>query len=423
MAVICGPITDTISYVSKLICGHLVKISDIKPIFPDIIEVQVGNQIIPGVGYVSVSLAPDFTRRATINLLSKNVGAGTATISFAIETIEIPPPIEVPTHMVQLKLSSNPYISKIEQNILSISAEVAKHIPFDPNVKYIRTELDSSKRYMNVYLKYVGPLVMSSAHSYGLYSYGLHSLEIYSLGILDDIRNFVRVYLIPAMIIALGIILALAILSAATVITVGVIAAAAFAAAVSFVTAWIVYDLSIKQIVSQDTINNQDALIQAVATRDAMKKVADDIYTKSAKVKDDCTALLTSYQAADQQYVTTLKRLLPKMQLDNALADYKIVSDKAISDFKAGNLSCEQAIARLVPAENSLYVNTNNEFATNYDPSAKYEEKCPIDCFICEPITKKCIVSNNTAMVAGLVAVGLLYLYMKPKETIMIKGG
>ncbi len=103
MAVICGPVTDTISYVSKLICGHLVKISNIYPYY-ETIEVMVDNQIISGIGNVSVALVPDFTTRATISLIGKNVGAGIATISFAIETIEVPPPVAEETHYLDIYL-------------------------------------------------------------------------------------------------------------------------------------------------------------------------------------------------------------------------------------------------------------------------------------------------------------------------------
>lgn len=98
MATICGPITTTISYSNQLICGHLVKVASIEPYY-ETIEVMIDNQqIIPGIGNVSVSIIPDFTKRATIRLISKNPAAGTATISFAIETIEVPPPVTEATH-------------------------------------------------------------------------------------------------------------------------------------------------------------------------------------------------------------------------------------------------------------------------------------------------------------------------------------
>lgn len=90
MTILCEEV-KTIGYGFTSICGYLVKISSIYPMY-ETIEVQIGNQLIPGIGNVSVSLAPDFTKRANINLLSKNAAAGTATIHFAIESIEAPPP-------------------------------------------------------------------------------------------------------------------------------------------------------------------------------------------------------------------------------------------------------------------------------------------------------------------------------------------
>lgn len=104
MAVICGPVTDTISYVSKLICNRLVKISNINPYY-ETIDLMIDNeQIISGIGNVSVAIIPDFTKRATIRLLSKNVSARTANISFAIETIEVPPPVIQETHYLDIYL-------------------------------------------------------------------------------------------------------------------------------------------------------------------------------------------------------------------------------------------------------------------------------------------------------------------------------
>lgn len=91
MAILCED-TRAIGYGNITTCGHLVKIYNIEPYY-ETIEVLIDNQqIISGIGNVSVALAPDFTKRATINLLSKNVAAGTAMIRFAIESIEVPPP-------------------------------------------------------------------------------------------------------------------------------------------------------------------------------------------------------------------------------------------------------------------------------------------------------------------------------------------
>jgi hypothetical protein len=87
MAILCED-TRTISGSFISICSHLVKIYNIYPMY-ETIEVQVDNQIIPGVGNVSVRINNE---KVTMILLSKNAAAGTATIYFALESIEIPPP-------------------------------------------------------------------------------------------------------------------------------------------------------------------------------------------------------------------------------------------------------------------------------------------------------------------------------------------
>lgn len=92
MAILCEG-TIAIGYGNISICGHLIKIYNIEPYY-ETIEVLIDNQqIIPGIGNVAVSLAPDFTKRAVISLLSKNAAAGSATIYFALEDIPPPPPV------------------------------------------------------------------------------------------------------------------------------------------------------------------------------------------------------------------------------------------------------------------------------------------------------------------------------------------
>jgi hypothetical protein len=396
----------------------LIRIDDIRPYY-DTIDVQVEGRVSPQVS----SAGNAFTignERYKIELLSKNVAAGMAVVQLTISTIEvIPPPVDVPTHMVQLKLASNSNISQIQKNILNISDKLAEYIPHDPNVKYIRTEMDSSREYMNVYLIWTGPVGMSMSTLGYTKEY---SLGIYSMGITDDIKNFIKVYLIPGIILAIGVVLAIAVLTSVTVITAATVILAAVIAASSLVSAWIVHDLAVKQVVSQAIIDNQDAFIQAIAARDAMKKAADDVYAKSTKTNDNCVTLASGYKAADQTYVATLKKVLPKIQLDAAMANYKGISDKLIEDLKAGRISCDTAIANLSPAANALYVNSNDEFSTNYSPTATHEETtCPTDCFICDPLAPgTCIVSMSTAIVVGLGFAGLLYFVTKPKENVIV---
>lgn len=353
MAIICSQ-TATISGINSVICGKLVKIYDILPIYSTI-DVLIEGQVSPQVGSVGNAFTIG-SERYLIQLISKNVAAGTAVVQLTISDIIVPPPIvDVPTHMVQLKLAPTSYISQIRDNISTISAKLAEYIPSDPNVKYVNTELDSSNEYINVYLVWTGPVGMSLGLSIGYtrdYSLGGGTIGIYSMGILDDISNFIKVYLIPGIIMALGVVIAAIILtiSAAPL----AIAAAILTVASFFVTGWIVHDIEVKAVVAQAVIDNQDAFIQAVAARDALKKAADDVFAKSAKTNDDCVALASGYKAADEGYVTTLKKVLPKVQLDAALANYKGISDTLVADLKAGKISCDTAIANLAPAANAI---------------------------------------------------------------------
>jgi len=315
---------------------------------------------------------------------------------------------------------------------------LGEYIPSDPNVKYINTELDSSNQYINVYLAWTGPVGMSlgseslglvgytrdyslSGGSARIYSMGIYSMGICSMGILDDISNFIKVYLIPGIIMALGVVIAAIILTISAVPV--AIASAVLVVASFFVTGWIVHDIEVKAVVAQVIIDNQDAFIQAIAARDALKKAADDVFAKSAKTNDDCVALASGYKAADEAYVATLKKVLPKVQLDAALASYKGISDGVIADLKAGKISCDTAIANLSPASNALYVASNTEFGTKYSPTATNDAagtKCPTDCFICDPLAPgTCIVSKNTALVVGIGAIGFIYLVSRPKETVI----
>ncbi|MGA3168775.1 MAG: hypothetical protein ABSF14_21960 [Terriglobia bacterium] len=423
MAIICSQ-TATISGIDSVICGKLVRVYDILPIYSTI-DVLIEGQISPQVG----SAGNAFTigsERYQIILVSKNVSAGTAVVTLTISTVEVPPPIvSVPTHMVQLKLAPTPYVSQIRDNILAISEKLGEYIPSDPNVKYINTELDSSNQYINVYLAWTGPVGMSLGYTrdYSLSrgSAGIYSMGIYSMGILDDISNFIKVYLIPGIIMALGVVIAAIILTISAVPV--AIASAVVVVASFFVTGWIVHDIEVKAVVAQAVIDNQDAFIQAIAARDALKKAADDVFAKSAKTNDDCVALASGYKAADEAYVATLKKVLPKVQLDAALANYKGISDGVVADLKAGKISCDTAIANLSPASNALYVASNTEFGTKYSPTATNDaagSKCPTDCFICDPLAPgTCIVSKNTALVVGIGAIGFIYLVSRPKETVI----
>lgn len=412
MAIICGPIISEISYVSKLICGHLVRLYDINPYY-ETVEVLIDNQqIIGGIGNVSIALIPDFTKRATISLLSKNVYAGTANISFAIETIEVPPPpVEVPTHIVQLELSPNPYLGHLQQNIISISAQVADVLPFTPNVQYIRTELDTSGKYINVYVKYTGPAVLGMDGYY----------NVYSLGIIDDINNFAMV-IIPILIAIASILITAAIILAGG-FTLPVIAVALAAGGLVFILGYVSYDLIAKLQVAAKVIDNQQAFIQPTIAKDQGKKALDDAFNASPKTKEDCLTLLKGYQEKDKIYINSLSTKLTKLQLTDMKSAYDVCTNNLIENFKADKIPCDTARAEFSPCENVLYAGTGEQFNKSYDPNATYEEKCTTDCFICEPITNKCILSKGTATLIGLGLLGFIYFITIPKETIVIKGG
>jgi hypothetical protein len=412
MAIICGPITTTINYSNQLICGHLVKVASIEPYYQTI-EVMIDNQqIIPGIGNVAVSIIPNFTTRAVISLINKNVSAGTANISFAIESIEVPPPpIEVSTHMVQLEMSPNPYIGYLEQNIVSISAQVADALPFTPNVQYIRTELDTSGKYMNVYVKYIGPAILSMDGYY----------NVYSLGIMDDINNFAMA-IIPILIAIASILITAAIILAGG-FTLPVIAVALAAGGLVFILGYVSYDLIAKLQVAAKVIDNQQAFIQPTIEKDQGKKALDDAFEKSAKSKEDCLTLLKGYQEKDKIYINSLSAKLTKLQLTDMKGAYDICTNNLIENFKADKISCDTARAGFSPCENVLYAGTGEQFNKNYDPNAAFEEKCTTDCLICEPITNKCILSKGTATLIGIGLLGFLYFSTKPKETIVIRGG
>jgi hypothetical protein len=70
----------TISTVSILICGHLVKISD-QRVGHSTIDVQIANQIFPQVGLLASHVGSEIW---TLQLISKNDGAGTAVLKFTI---------------------------------------------------------------------------------------------------------------------------------------------------------------------------------------------------------------------------------------------------------------------------------------------------------------------------------------------------
>lgn len=98
MAIICQQ-TATISSVTSLVCGKLVKIYDMRPSYITI-DVLIEGQVSPQVGDNGFTIGNE---RYRLTLISKNVGAGTAVISLTISTIEVtPPPVAEITHHLDL---------------------------------------------------------------------------------------------------------------------------------------------------------------------------------------------------------------------------------------------------------------------------------------------------------------------------------
>lgn len=354
MTIICGPITTTISYITQNICGHLVKISDIKPI-SSTIDVQVDSQTIPGVGSVSVQLAPDFTTKADISLISKNVGAGSANVVFTIESVEVPPVAVPREYTVKLQLSPNKYFTAIEQGILDISDAVASHLTYDPNIEYESTDFDKNTGIVSVNLRYIGPYTLS--------------LQLPSLDdIKNEIKNFVELYVIPALIMVVGVFIAASILSGGLSLT--TIAEAAAVIGSLFFAAYVIYDRTAANIAAQAVIKNDAAFIQATTQKDAGKAALDDAYNKSGKTTQDCMNLLVGYQKVDSTYISTLNSKLPLIDIKTATSTYNSCTGSIIDTFKAGTITCDKARAGFGPCEDALYNASDIQFNIKYDPNA-----------------------------------------------------
>lgn len=404
MTIICGPITTTISYITQNICGHLVKISDIKPI-SSTIDVQVDSQTIPGVGSVSVQLAPDFTTKADISLISKNVGAGSANVVFTIESAEVAPPAVPREYTVKLQLSPNKYFTAIEQGMLDISDAVASHLTYDPNIEYESTDFDKNTGIVSVNLRYIGPYTVSL----GLSALGSCLADLVGIGASDDrqaakesfdqlnkqfsakadhmqltniaalqlptlddikneIKNFVELYVIPALIMVVGVFIAASILSGGLSLT--TIAEAAAVIGSLFFAAYVIYDRTAANIAAQAVIKNDAAFIQATTQKDAGKAALDDAYNKSGKTTQDCMNLLVGYQKVDSTYISTLNNKLPLIDIKTATSTYNSCTGSLIDAFKVGTITCDQARAGFGPCEDALYNASDTQFNIKYDPNA-----------------------------------------------------
>lgn len=86
MTIICGPVTGTISGSNSILCGKLIRISDIRQYY-DTIDITIEGQNSPQVGDNSFTFNNE---RYRLRLISKNVGAFTAVVELTISTV--PPP-------------------------------------------------------------------------------------------------------------------------------------------------------------------------------------------------------------------------------------------------------------------------------------------------------------------------------------------
>jgi len=280
------------------------------------------------------------------------------------------------THMVELQLSPNPYISTIEQNILQISSELAKYIPADPDIQYLKTEF--SNGVAKVYLKWIGPpATMSSISGTELlhagYSTGYNTQSLITIDdINNSISNFIKLWIIPGIIVAVGFVLATGLLSSG--LTLPALVGAAIAVSSLFVISYIVHDLMAQVITAQETIKNLQAFTQITSAKDAGYKALDDSFTTCTQSgrTDCCLTLLQGYQKIDQTYISEFKDRLPNMDLTTATKSYIDCTNILISQFNAGTITCDTARANFGPCRDGLYNSSDVEFGTKYDANKNY---------------------------------------------------
>lgn len=108
MAIICQQ-TGTIGGSNSLLCNKLIRIYDIRAWY-DTIDVLIEGQISPQVSTVGNSFTIG-NERYTINLLSKNVAAGTAVVQLTIADVYTPPPAVESTHRLEFYIKPHSWYS------------------------------------------------------------------------------------------------------------------------------------------------------------------------------------------------------------------------------------------------------------------------------------------------------------------------
>lgn len=404
MAILCGPVTDTISYVSKLICGRLVKISDIKPLYGTIDVLIDNQQVIPGIGSASVALIPDFTTRATINLISKNVSTSTATISFTIESIEVPPPVDISTHYIEYNLSFLPsnFLGLVGQNVSELSDTLGSYLPLPSNVSYTRSEYQNG--IFRIYIHYtpiLGMVVLESG-----------MVEIVSMDIPTDLS------LLAA---AIAGILVFILLSRILVILGpwGLAGAAVVGVFAAIVTGFSVYDITTGLSLFGKNEFTPDKQIKAI--RDYSAEVRNrciELYpgcntgncsTINMQGYNKCIGAvnLAQYTNDEQQ----------KGTFDQTKYDASKTGILAIDTcLSSGTCTTQQAATSINDA--TKIVNDNSiaaEQQTKCDPGYTYDKT-----------KKQCVKTGlgtlETVLLVGVGALGLMYI-SKGKETVIYERG
>ncbi len=323
-----------------------------------------------------------------------------------------------PSHEIRFQLADNPYLSKIQENIIEISARLASALQFAMPVQYVRTEMDLQSNTLTVFVRHtsLGGSLSSVYPNDNIRQTG----NIYSMGILDDIRLYAEMALAVVTAIVTGFLI-------------GVIVASGGWAAVSiagwiilgssiFILGYFIYDIATQIIEIEETVKVLQAKEDAGAARDATKQELNDIFSSQPYSKESCLTLITGYQAADLKYLDTLTKELTNMELDQIRQTYLNCTNDIINTFNASpgeTADCNAARAGFTPCVDSMSVSTNTEFDTKYtDPNAPKEKGCGPDCDICIPLIEKCVSSGGSGLLTmGLIGIVLVGIVMSSKSS------
>jgi hypothetical protein len=148
MAIICQQVA-TISGSNSVVCGSLIQIYSMNPMF-DTIDVLIDGRVSPGVSTAGNSFVVG-SRNYQIILVSKNVSLGTAVVQLTISDVYVPPPpVEVPTHYLDLIV--NPYswytpggvADHLVSKIMDINGALANVFSGITDYQYLSTDILSN---------------------------------------------------------------------------------------------------------------------------------------------------------------------------------------------------------------------------------------------------------------------------------------